>query len=231
MPRYQYVLCDADNTLLDFDAAEQTAIRRTLERHGIPCPPETAALYRAINAALWARYDSGEGIVQEWLVTERFATLLRALGRAGDPRALNLTYLEHLGSQAILLPGAQALCRTLAQTCTLAIVTNGVAASQRRRFDRCALRPYISHLFISGEMGCQKPKRAFFDRVCQAMGIADRRQAVIVGDKLASDIQGGLNADIDTIWYNPQGRPGDPSVPPTWVAADFDAVRRIVLSG
>ena len=138
MPRYEVVLFDADHTLFDFDRAEREALRQTLEEAGLPADGETEARYLSINRALWNRLDRGE-VRREWLVVERFAALLRALGRTGDAAALNRAYLDHLGEGSYLLPGAQALCRALAPRCTLAIVTNGVARAQRRRFEASPL--------------------------------------------------------------------------------------------
>ena len=67
MNRYDFVLFDADNTLFDFDRAEHEALRLALGAWSIPCPPETEALYRSINSALWAMLDRGEAS-RAWLV-------------------------------------------------------------------------------------------------------------------------------------------------------------------
>ena len=99
MPRYEVVLFDADHTLFDFDRAEREALRQTLEEAGLPADGETEARYLSINRALWNRLDRGE-VRREWLVVERFAALLRALGRTGDAAALNRAYLDHLGYRA-----------------------------------------------------------------------------------------------------------------------------------
>ena len=85
MPRYEVVLFDADHTLFDFDRAEREALRQTLEEAGLPADGETEARYLSINRALWNRLDRGE-VRREWLVVERFAALLRALGRMEMPR-------------------------------------------------------------------------------------------------------------------------------------------------
>ena len=88
MPRYDYVLFDADNTLFDFDRAEAEALRTTLAEYGLPVTPETEEVYLAVNRALWAQFDRGE-VSREWLVVERFARLTAALGVEADPAALN----------------------------------------------------------------------------------------------------------------------------------------------
>lgn len=228
MPRYPFVLFDADNTLFDFDRAENRALRRVLTEHGLPAGDAVAARYHAINEELWAKLDRGE-IARSRLVVERFARLLAELNLPGDPEVLNRAYIEYLGQGSDLLPGAEALCRKLSPLCTLAIVTNGSARTQHSRFSRSPLRDLIPHLFISQEIGFDKPQPQFFDAVCAALGIADRRQAVVVGDNLGSDILGGLNAGIDTVWFNPAGRPGSPDIPPTWEVRDFDGLEAVLL--
>ena len=179
MPRYEVVLFDADHTLFDFDRAEREALRQTLEEAGLPADGETEARYLSINRALWNRLDRGE-VRREWLVVERFAALLRALGRTGDAAALNRAYLDHLGEGSYLLPGAQALCRALAPRCTLAIVTNGVARAQRRRFEASPLNGLIPWLFISEELGASKPDPAFFAPVLRTLGNPDPRRVLMV---------------------------------------------------
>ncbi len=228
MPRYDYVLFDADNTLFDFDRAEAEALRTTLAEYGLPATPETEETYLAVNRALWAQFDRGE-VSREWLVVERFARLLRALGRSGDPAAVNHAYLTHLGEGAFLLPGAEELCRALAPCCTLAIVTNGVAMAQRARFEASPLRDVVPWLFISEEVGASKPDPAFFAPVLRALGEPDRARVLMVGDNLLTDIQGGKNAGLDTAWFNPRRLPGDPAVVPTWEADGFPALRALIL--
>jgi len=231
IPRYKFVLFDADNTLFDFDMAEHRAFYKTMQENGIPCSPETETLYRSLNQELWTAFNKGVGLSQNDLVIKSFSILLDALKIEGDPAELNRTYLASLGAQAILIPGSLELCRRVSQFCTLAIVTNGVPSVQHGRFDGCPLEPYFSRLFISGEMGCQKPQQAFFDQVCEGLDIRDRSRAVVVGDNLSSDIKGGINAGIDTIWYNPSGYARDPEAPPTWEADSYKAVEAILLPG
>ncbi len=230
MPRYDYVLLDADNTLFDFDLAEHKALGITLTDHNLPFTPETERTYVELNAALWARFDRSEVSLEE-LVVERFSAFLRAVGREGDPAALNHYYLSRLGEQADLLPGAEDLCRALAPWCTLAIVTNGLSLAQRGRVSRSPLQPYISYLFISEEIGVQKPRPAFFDAVLRDMAITDRRRTVVVGDTLGSDILGAQQSGLDAIWYNPKDLPLGQDLSPTLIASNFDDIRNFILDG
>ena len=228
--RYDYLLFDADNTLFDFDRAEERALQATLEFFGYPLDSDTRELYRTINRVLWRRLDLGE-ISREALVVERFALFDRAMGGGRDAAALNRFYLDRLSEGAELLPGAEALCRSLAPRATLALVTNGVARAQRGRLARSALNGLFPYVFISEEVGWQKPQREFFSHVCSAMAIRDRRRAVVIGDNLVSDVQGGLQSGLDAVWFNPNGLPNPTQVRPTWEARSFSALEDYLCGG
>ena len=53
MAKYYCILFDADNTLLNFDAAENKALAETLVNYGIEPDAETVQTYRTINEELW----------------------------------------------------------------------------------------------------------------------------------------------------------------------------------
>ena len=227
MPRYEVVLFDADHTLFDFDRAEREALRQTLEEAGLPADGETEARYLSINRALWNRLDRGE-VRREWLGGRAVCRPAAGPGPDGDAAALNRAYLTTWGG-SYLLPGAQALCRALAPRCTLAIVTNGVARAQRRRFEASPLNGLIPWLFISEELGASKPDPAFFAPVLRTLGNPDPRRVLMVGDNLLADIQGGIQAGLDTAWYNPGRLPGDPAIVPTWEVDGYAALQALIL--
>lgn len=228
MIRYPFVLLDADNTLYDFDAAEHKALHKVLSDRGYNPDPETVEIYLNINTALWEAFARGE-VEQEFLLVERFRRFVQAMGGDHDPVQFNADYLQALSTNADLIPGAVELCRHLSEMgCVLAIVTNGAAIAQRGRFVRSGLGEHIPHLFISQELGVNKPDPLFFDHVCRNLGIADRSQAVVVGDSLSSDILGGNRAEIDTIWYNPHNKPLSGPARPTHVVFSLQEIEKIV---
>lgn len=229
MRRYDFVLLDADNTLFDFDRAEHEALKRALEERGYPFNGDTEALYLSINRALWEAFDRGEA-EQKWLVVERFRRLDAALGGSNDPEAFNADYLTYLGQGAYLLPGALELCRALKEAgCTLAIATNGVARVQHARMDACPLAGLIDGLFISEELGAQKPLPGFFQPMLERLGVTDKARCLMVGDNLGSDILGGLNAGLPTVWYNPHNKPNHTHIRPTFTAGDYKELKDLIL--
>ncbi len=228
MSRYTTILLDADMTLFDFHRSEREALKRVLARYGLAQDEQVIRNYSKINAALWDAFARGE-IDQDFLVVERFAALMRAHGGTADPKEVNRSYELALGEEAWLLPGAEDFCKALSKTgLTLAIATNGLPAAQRGRYTRTGLDRYIPHLFISMELGAQKPLPAFFDRICETLHLSDRTQAVMVGDGLGTDILGGNRAGIDTIWYNPDHLPLTGPAVPTYTAASYDEILRLL---
>ena len=97
MPRYKFVLLDADETLFDFERSEQEALKKVLTDRGYSTDEETISLYLRINKALWDANARGE-VDQDFLTVERFAAFMRVKGGDHDPRKFNRDYLEALGS-------------------------------------------------------------------------------------------------------------------------------------
>lgn len=226
--KYTHLLFDADNTLFDFGSAERRALAQTLADVGCPCDGVTEPLYHAVNQALWQRFNRG-GVGREELLVERFAVFCRVLGRDDDPAALNRRYLDHLSRCAQLIPGALALCRALAPHYTLAIVTNGNARAQRGRFFASPLAEVIPWLFISEEIGFQKPQPEFFRAVLDRLSVRDLRRAVVIGDDPNSDILGGMRSGLDTIWYHPDGTPPPAGVTPTATVSSLAELGALLL--
>ena len=226
--QYPYLLFDADNTLFDFDAAERQAYANVCRTHGLTFSKDGYALYRRCNGELWRDFDRGL-CTKEFLLTERFRRYLDRSGQSGDPSALNRTHLQTIAASAFLLPGALELCQTLAADHEMYIITNGVTATQRRRLTDSGLEIYMKDIFISGELGVQKPRKEYFDACIRRMkDPGSRNSMLIIGDTLSSDILGGLQAGIDTCWYNPGFADPDPEIPATFEVHSFRELKHLL---
>lgn len=226
--KYTTILLDADMTLWDFNASERCALRDVTASLGLELTSDMETYYHQVNAGYWRRFDLKE-ITRDELTLGRFADYTAYLGVSADPAEVNHRYEQALGNYSIMLPGALDMVRTLAARYPLYIVTNGLHTAQTGRFEKSPVKPYISGLFISQDMDCQKPEREFFEKVFAAIGLPDRRRAVMVGDSLTSDIRGGINAGIDTVWYNPERLPRDPDCLPTFEAHTMDEIVQFLL--
>jgi YjjG family noncanonical pyrimidine nucleotidase len=228
MAKYYCILFDADNTLLDFDAAESKALADTLTHYGIEPDNETVQTYRAINTALWAQLESGQ-IRRDKLMNERFTRFLKAVNAAGNGAEMNRYYLDQLASHPDLMPGALDVLRELAEVATLAVVTNGFEKVQTRRAEESGVMAYMEDVFVSEKLDCEKPNRKIFDAALRALGVENREHVLVVGDSLSSDVQGGINAGLDTCWLNPSHTENTGKVQPTYEIASLEELYKIVM--
>ena len=209
------IFFDLDDTLLDFTKAEAEALRKALTEMGAPAEDAVLARYHVINQRQWELLEEGV-LTREQVLTSRFAILFGELGLDRDPRETCDRYEGHLAEGHWFIPGAPELLAELVPRYSLYLASNGAAAVQHSRLESAGITPYFKGIFISEEMGADKPKRAFFDACFAAIPNFDRQTALIVGDSLTSDIRGGLNAGIRTCWFNRQDRPSRPDIQPDY---------------
>lgn len=198
------ILWDVDGTLLDFDLAETNALRECMDRYHVAVSDTQLMVYKRINRELWEMLERGE-ITKTRLGPERFRKFLEYMEHTRiDCNRLNEEYQEALSYQSIPIEGAIEICNALQQKgIRQYIVTNGTAFVQRRKIRLSGLDAYMEEVFISEELGCVKPEKAFFEQCAARIADYDPAQTIIVGDSLTSDMRGGNNAGIRCCWYNP----------------------------
>lgn len=195
-------LLDIDDTLLDFHRAEREQVIKTLRSHGIPADEGTAARFHEINDSLWKKLERGE-TTRARLVVERFEILLSELGVQGDAQALSRSFFEGMPDRAYAFDGAADFLRRLAARGRVYAVTNGSKALQRRRICAAGLTPFFTDIFISEEVGCNKPSAAYVEYVLAHIPAFDRAAAVYLGDSLTSDMLCAQAMGVDFILYRP----------------------------
>ena len=229
MAKYYCILFDADNTLLDFDAAERKALAETLTEYGIEPSSETVQKYREINEGLWRQLEKGQ-IRRDKLVSERFTRFLKEIGAAGNGAEMNRFYLDKLASHPDLMPGnVLDVLRELAEVATLAIVTNGFDRVQGRRVKESGVAEWMEEVFVSERLESEKPNRKIFDAALRTLGVENREHVLVVGDSLTSDIQGGANAGLDTCWFNRDHQKNPGLVSPTYEIDTLEQLYPIVM--
>lgn len=215
---YNHLLFDADGTLFDFKAAERHALEALFNELDIEGTEPMKALYSQVNNAIWQEFEQG-AIAIETLKTERFRRFFDKLQLAHDPKKASDRYLDFLSRSDHLLPGTLELLITLRQRgYRLSLITNGISRVQRGRLAATKTLPFFEHVIISEEVGSQKPDPAFFAALFTLAGMdwQAKKRALVIGDSLSSDIKGGIGADLDTCWYNPDTLSADPQLKPTY---------------
>ncbi len=215
MITYQVVLFDADGTLMDFRRAEEYALRRAFEALSLPYDEDRyVPVYREVNERLWNGFERGE-ISSAQLETDRFSEFLESVGIRADGAQFGARYLEALGNADFLIDGALEAVGALSEYCRMSVVTNGLSRVQNSRFARSELRRYFDRIIISDEIGSRKPEPQIFEIAMKAYPGVNRKEVLMVGDSLKSDIAGGMAYGVHTCWFNPAGmkRTGDDVVP------------------
>ena len=203
---YEFLFLDLDDTILDFHKAERIAIAKTITEFGVEPTEEILNLYHHINKAHWEMLERGELTRAEVLVN-RFGVLFERLGVSVDAPKCAKAYERNLSIGHYFLPGAEEAVEYLSKRYRLFLASNGTAVVQKGRMTSANLYRFFEKVFVSQEIGHNKPSKAYFDSCFAQIEGFDKKKAIIVGDSLSSDILGGNNAGISTCWVNPTHAP------------------------
>lgn len=221
------VFLDLDDTILDFHKSEREAIKSTLTHLGIDAKEEVLARYSEINKTCWERLERGE-YTREEVLLNRFKLLFLELGLDTDPKIAKCEYEERLANTCHFVDGAIELLENLKGKYDLYITSNGTKRVQTKRLELADISKYFEEIFISEDIGANKPNIAFFERVFSKIKGFDKSKAIIVGDSLSSDILGGINAGILTCLFNPKKKPNATEIKPDYEINSLDQLTKLL---
>ena len=225
---YIFLLFDLDHTLLDFDAAEDVALSHLLKEEGVEDIQAYKDYYVPMNKALWKDLELKK-ITKQELVNTRFAKLFAHFGIEKDGAYLAERYQFFLSKQGQIFPGVEDLLKELIhQGYELYAATNGITAIQTGRLEQSGIAPFFKEIFISEQLHTQKPDAAFYEKIGTRIPNFDKNHTLMIGDSLSADIQGGNNAGIDTIWYNPHHLENKTLAKPTYEVDSYQALLEIL---
>ena len=198
----EFLLLDLDDTILDFHKAERIAIAKTIREFGVEPTEEVLERYHKINKWHWEQLELGN-MTRAQVLEGRFGMLFREFGVDADAALCARTYEKNLSIGHWFLPGAEEAVDALSKRYRLFLVSNGTASVQKGRMTSANLYRFFEKVFVSEEIGYNKPSKAYFDAAFAQIPGFDPEKALMVGDSLSSDIKGGNNAGIRTCWVNP----------------------------
>ena len=149
-------------------------------------------------------------------MVERFDRFVKEIGAAAKAAELNRAYTEHLATHADVIPGAEEALQELAEVATMIAVSNGTESVERGRLKLSGFEKYFDDIFISETVGVSKPNPKIFQMAMRKLGIEHSDKVLVVGDSLSADIQGGVNAGLDTCWVNMNGLENESGLTPTY---------------
>ena len=202
----EFLFLDLDDTILDFHKAERIALSKTISQFGLEPNEEVLHRYHLINKAHWEMLERGE-LTRAEVLTQRFGVLFAEYGLDVDVQVCAKTYERNLSIGHYFLPGAEEAGDRLSKKYRLFLASNGTAVVQKGRMTSANLYRFFEKVFVSQEIGHNKPSKAYFDACFAQIPGFEPAKAMIVGDSLTSDIAGGINAGIRTCWVNPQHLP------------------------
>lgn len=211
---YTILLFDADGTLLDFKETERVGLQRVFQDKKIAFNEEMRTYYLDMNAQLWKDFEDGK-ISKQHIFDVRFQRLLDAFHIEGDGKEFEEAYRAQLNAGAHIIPHAIELCATLAKHYRMYIITNGVSHTQYMRLEKAGLEPYFAGIFVSEDIGYQKPQKEYFSYVLNHID-GEKGEMLVIGDSLTSDILGANLAGIDSVWLNSDKSENATSANPTY---------------
>lgn len=211
----EFLFLDLDDTILDFHKAEHIALGKTFRFFGLEPTEEVMARYSQINKEHWQRLERKE-LTREEVLVGRFAVLFEEYGIQVDPTLCARTYEDNLSIGHHFLPGAEEALEALSKKYKLYLASNGTAKVQAGRLASANISHYFQEIFVSQEIGANKPDILYFQRCFERIPNFDPAKAMMVGDSLTSDILGGIQAGMATCWVNPAGKPHPENIKPDY---------------
>ena len=226
--KYEILLFDADNTVLDFDKSEEQALKQAFADVGLVFDENVLKVYRKNNIYQWQLFEQGK-LTKPQVLINRFVETFKELRLPTDNLDKVAELYEHyLMFGYFVVPHAEEVLTALKDKCKLYIVSNGVAEIQNSRMKGSGMEKYFVARFVSEDVGYPKPQVEYFNYCFKHIDGFDKSKTLIIGDSLTSDIQGGVIAGIDTCWFNPMRALNKSSLTPTYEISDLRQLMEIV---
>ena len=152
------ILWDVDGTLLDFDAAERAAIRTLFDAFGLgECTDAMLARYHEINIGFWQKLERNE-LTRSQVLVGRFEQFFNEYGiNTATAPEFNQRYQLTLGETIVYHDDSLDIVKGLKGKVRQYVVSNGTIAAQTKKLDRSKLGEQMDGIFLSEELGVDKP--------------------------------------------------------------------------
>lgn len=195
------VMIDVDDTLIDFPKSRYVSIKNLFDEQSLNFSEKVLDVYTEVCTPLWAAAERGE-ITGEDIRRVRWGIILEKLGiKIEDGIDFEAEFRKHLSKTHFLIDGAKELLEYLSKKYTVCIASNSYYQQQYDRLVGSGLMPYIDHIFVSNEIGHEKPSKQFFEHCLKQSGSL-ASESIMIGDSVAADVKGAENSGMKSIWFN-----------------------------
>ena len=203
------VFLDIDNTILSFTEYVKDAMKNGFREFGLgEYSEDTFMAFEEINSGLWHKLEKGE-LTLEGLKKVRWNMVFEKLGISYDGEEFERWFRKYLFTSAIPEPNALELLKYLSGKYCVCAASNGPFEQQVNRLRVAGFLEMFDHIFVSSDIGFQKPSKEFFvesfKRLSDGGIVIEPNEAIIVGDSVSSDMAGGIGFGMKTCFYTRGG--------------------------
>lgn len=179
--QYQVLFFDIDDTIFDYKKCSEEAMHNTCRFLGVPYTEKLMNYFRKLDDELWA--DQKKGTL----------TVAQVIRKRADKMMIMMGILDTKVDFAVIFGDA------LGETTQL---VDGIDQLQLNRLKKAGLLHYFKDVYVSDEIGCEKPDKQFFLYCLKMCGDYSETDVLMIGDSLTADIKGALDSGWNAIWFN-----------------------------
>lgn len=204
--QYKQIIFDVDDTLIDFAATENYALRSLFNRHHWELNADLQKQYHSYNQGLWRQLEQGK-LTYEDLSEMTFHDFIKEhFGLEIDGKKTMDEYRSYFGQAHKLLPGVEDTLKFAKKAgYKLTVLSNGEKFMRNHRLELAGIKDYFDLIVTSEEAHYSKPDEHAFNYFFSRTEIGPN-ETVFFGDGLQSDILGAEKYGFDSIWYNHRHR-------------------------
>ncbi|MCZ3889857.1 YjjG family noncanonical pyrimidine nucleotidase [Lactobacillus crispatus] len=226
--RYQQIIFDVDDTIIDFAATEDFALHSLFNAHHWPLSAELQRQYHSYNQGLWRQLEQGELTYEELSEMTFHDFILDHFGIEIDGKKAMDEYRSYFGEAHQLLPGVEDTLKfAKKQGYKLTVLSNGEKFMQNHRLELAGVKKYFDLIVTSEEAHYSKPNLHAFDYFFSRTEIGPS-ETVFLGDGLQSDILGAEKYGFDSIWYNHRHRKNTLHLHPKFVVETYPELVKLM---
>ena len=229
MSKYELLLFDLDNTLIDFSKDQKLALKYAFESMGYKYTESVLKEYKKIDDIVWKELEIGEIQTVVDLYEKRCKMLFEKYNIKQTLDTFNKLLDKGYQKNGTPFANAENIIKKLNQKYKLGIITNGPKTQQYIRLQNAGISEYFSYIFVSEEVGYNKPNIKFFEYMFEKIEEKDKSKMLIIGDSLTSDIQGGKNCGLDTCWFNRESIDNATNIKPNYEIKKLGELVEILL--
>jgi len=204
--------------------------------YSLPTHTYAKSIGIAFHEALWAEFsDDNEQQRELWKFKDYYqkqawANALAKYNINDEDLAARLSSLfkeERRKRHVLFDDAAPFLDRLHDMRVKIFLISNGTPDLQWEKIRKSGIEKYFHGIVISGEIGYRKPRKEIFSYCLNILG-STADQAIMIGDRLETDIKGANDMGIASIWLNRERRKNDTAVVPVYeIHGLFKAIQLI----